>query len=765
MSLLAPVAAFAYRQRIGLLVLFLALFAFAAFYGRGTAADLVGGGFEDPSSESSRADVKLDERFGLGTPDVVVAYSHDTLKVSDPAFEQLLAPGLSALRAVKGVSRVGSPFGPTPDALVSNDGHTVVTTIRLSGNSRAVQASYKALEPLLRVPGLKSLLGGAIPGARQAQEAAESDLARAELITLPLVALLLVVFFRGLVVASLPLLIGGFSVAAALACVRVLTHFTDVSVFALNIVTFVGLGVAIDYSLFMTSRFRDELAAGVSVERAIDHTLQTAGRTIGYSGGAVAVSLLALTAFPLMLLRSVAIAGSLVVIMSLIGTLVFLPALLAVLGPRVEWLSFGKKHAVEEAPKFWHKVATAVMRKPVLFTVVVTGLLVVLGLPFLHIKPSVSGASVLPEEAEARKVAELVDSPGFPQHSSAPVEIVASSDADALSLPSLRTLGSYVQKIQKIPHVARVDAVVYGNASRTPEQLVDALRGPYATAMRSRLSALVNGKDSALRVALDVPPTSDEATAVVKAIRATHVPGLQTLATSPAARVLDLQHSLTGRMAYALSIICLSTFIVLFLAFGSVIMPIKAILMNVLSLTASFGALVFIFQEGRFESLLRFKSPGSIELTIPVMMFAVVFGLAMDYELFLLSRIREEYDRHKDTHRSVTIGLERTAQIITRAALLLVAVMVGFASADMLLVKELGVGMAIAVIVDATIVRALLVPATMQLLGHYNWWAPGPLARWWQRAHLGIDERSPEELDAASVPVAPAERTSVLPSH
>ncbi|MDB4991613.1 MAG: drug exporter of the superfamily-like protein [Myxococcaceae bacterium] len=749
MSLLAPVAAFAYRRRTGLLVLFVALFVAAGLYGRGTAADLVGGGFEDPSSESARADQKLDERFGLGTPDVVVAYSHDTLKVSDRAFEQLLSPALAKLRAVHGVSRVGTPYGPAPDALVSNDGHTVVTTVRLTGNSRAVQEAYDKLEPMLRVSGLHSLLGGAIPGARQAQEAAESDLARAELITLPLVALLLVVFFRGLVVASLPLLIGGFSVAAALACVRLLTHFTDVSVFALNIVTFVGLGVAIDYSLFMTSRFRDELAAGVPVERAIDHTLQTAGRTIGYSGGAVAVSLLALTAFPLMLLRSVAIAGSLVVIMSLLGTLVFLPALLATLGERVEWLSFGKRHAVEEAPKFWHSVATAVMRKPVIFTVVVTGVLVVLGIPFLHIKPSVSGASVLPEEAEARKVAELVDSPRFPQHSSAPVEIVASTEGDALSLPSLRALGSYVQQIEKIPHVLRVDAVVYGNAARTPEQVFGALEGPYATAMRSRLSALVHGKDSALRVSLDVLPTSDEATAAIKAIRATHVPNVQTLTTSPAARVFDLQTSLVERMPYALSIICLATFVVLFLAFGSVIMPIKAILMNVLSLTASFGALVFIFQEGRFESLLRFKSPGSIELTIPVMMFAVVFGLAMDYELFLLSRIREEYDRHKDTHRSVTIGLERTAQIITRAALLLVAVMIGFASADMLLVKELGVGMAIAVIVDATIVRALLVPATMQLLGHYNWWAPAPLARWWRRMHLGIDERTPEELDAA----------------
>lgn len=765
MSLLAPVANFAFRRRHALLVAFFLLFVGAGLYGRGTAKELVGGGFEDLNSESARADQKLDDRFGLGTPDLVVAYSHERLAVSDPEFEQLLAPALTRMKLVPGVARVATPYGPNPDALVSNDGHTAVVTIRLAGKQRAVQAAYQALEPQLRVAGLDTLLGGTIPGAHQAQEAAEADLARAELITLPLVAILLIVFFRGLVVASLPLLIGGFSVATALACVRLLTHFTDVSVFALNIVTFVGLGVAIDYSLFMASRFRDELAAGVTVERAIQHTLQTAGRTIGYSGGAVAVSLLAMMVFPLMLLRSVAIAGSLVVIMSLIGTLVFLPALLAVLGRRIEWLSFGRPHNVEQAPRFWHKVATTVMRAPVLVTVLVTGLLVVLGLPFLHIKPSVSGASVLPEEAEARKVAELVESPRFPAHATGPVEIVASvrGSTDVLTTKSLEAVGTYVQKVERVPHVQRVDAVVYGASGRTPEQLVQALSGPYASTLRTRLGQIVNGGDTALRVTLDVAPTSDEATTALKTIRGLHVPEVSTLVTSPAARLLDLQHSLGANMPYALIIICLSTFVVLFLAFGSVVMPIKAILMNVLSLTASFGALVWIFQEGRFESLLRFKSPGSIELTIPVVMFSVVFGLAMDYELFLLSRIREAYDRTHDTHQSVTIGLERTAQIITRAALLLVAVMIGFASADMLLVKELGVGMAIAVIVDATIVRALLVPATMQLLGHHNWWAPAPLARLWRRMHLGVDERSPEELDEEAA--ALAARPSQVPSH
>jgi trehalose monomycolate/heme transporter len=747
MSLLQPVARFAYRRRTSLLVVFVALLVGAGLYGRGAADQLVAGGFDDPNSESSRADDRLDERFSIGSPEVVVAYSHQNLRVSDPGFQQLLAPALSRMREVAGVQSVATPFGEQPSALVSNDGRTAVVSIRIAGHGRTVQTSYDALAPHLQVPGLTAQLGGTIPAARQAQEAAERDLARAELITLPLVALLLVVFFRGLVVASLPLLIGAFSVATALACLRLLTHVTEISVFALNIVTFIGLGVAIDYSLFMATRFRDELAAGVPVERAIEHTMQTAGRTIGYSGGAVAVSLLAMTVFPLMLLRSVALAGSLVVIMSLIGALVFLPALLAALGPRIEWLRIGKRHTAEQAPAFWHKVATAVMRAPVLVTLGVTALLVTMGLPFLRIEPSVSGASVLPEHAEARQVAELLESDRFPAHVSGAVQIAATTSREVLSEPGLRAVGAYVQQLEGVAHVQRVDAVVGGASGRSPEQLMQALSGPYGAQTRARLMPLANGQDASMRVVLDVPPQSKEAEQALHAIRAIRSPDVQTLVTSPAARLIDLQETLGSRMGYALAIIGVATFLVLFLAFGSVVMPLKAILMNVLSLTASFGALVWIFQDGRFETLLGFKSPGTIELTIPVVMFAVVFGLSMDYELFLLSRIREAYDKTNDTHKSVTIGLERTAQLITRAALLLVAVLIGFASADMLLVKELGVGMIVAIVIDATIVRALLVPATMQLLGHHNWWAPRPLAKLWQRMHLGVDERGPDELD------------------
>ena len=333
----------AFRRRGTILVVLALLTLLAVLYGRGTARNLVAGGFLSPNSESSHADALLEQRFRLGTPDVVVSYAHDTLKVEDPAFARSLSTTLEALRRDPGVERVSSPYGAHPDALVSKDRHLAIVSLRFKQRGQASESAFDAIAPKLPAAGLNHLVGGAIPAARQAQVAAEKDLVRAELITLPLVAVLLVVFFRGVVVALLPLLVGGFAVAQALASIRLLTHFGDVSIFAMNIVTFVGLGVAIDYSLFMTSRFRDELALGKSVAQALDRTLQTSGRTIAYSGAAVAVSLMALFVFPLMLLRSVALAGSLVVVMSLVGALLLLPAMLAVLGPRIEWLSLGKK--------------------------------------------------------------------------------------------------------------------------------------------------------------------------------------------------------------------------------------------------------------------------------------------------------------------------------------------------------------------------------------------------------------------------------------
>jgi len=744
MSQLDGLGAFAYRQRVRLLVVFVLVFVVCGVVGAGTARRLVAGGFEDPGSESSRATVALDSEFGLGSPDVLVAYSHASSRVRDSRFEEALAPRLARIASMPGVAHVSTPYGDEPDALVSRDRRTTVIGIVFDARGRRDPSTFEGIEPILRVPGLTALIGGTIPGAEQAQQAAEDDLVRAEWVTLPLVAILLVAFFRGFVLAAMPLLVGGFAVASALACLRLLTHVTDVSVSAMNIVTFIGLGVAIDYSLFMTSRFRDELAEGRSVEEATRYTLMTAGRTIAYSGCAVAVSLLAMAAFPIMLLQSIAIAGSIVVLMALVASLLFLPAMLAMLGPLIERGRLGGNGTgVLIGPRAWRAIANGVMRAPLIVTIAVTALLLLLGAPFTKLRSSVSGASALPHDAEARLVADLLGSSRFRRDAVMPTQILVTTDARALDPTGLESIAAYADALERIPGVDRVDSIVGGSKNQTPERLLALLESPAGRAVATRLASMVRGHRTAILVRSDVEPESDEATSMVRRIRAIRVPGVHAMVTSPAARLADLRTTLNGRLPFAIAIVCIATFVVLFLAFGSMVMPIKAIIMNVLSLSASFGALVFIFQEGRFETLLGFRSPGSIDLMVPIVMFSVVFGLAMDYELFLLSRVREAYDESGDTHQSVTLGLERTGQLITRAALLLIAVMVGFMTADMLLVKELGVGMAIAVAIDATIVRALLVPATMQLLGKYNWWSPAPIARWWSRTRLGVDERAP----------------------
>ncbi len=673
--LLEHLAGFTHRRRLPLLIVFVVLLVGAAIYGAGATKVLEAGGFEDPNSESARAERMLQARFGLGQPDVVVAYSHETAKVSDPEFARPLQATIAKLRARPEIGRVAP-------SLTSKDGHIAIVSIQLKG-------PYEAVEPLLQAPGLSAQVGGLVPATRQAQAAAAHDLERGELIALPLVALLLIVFFRGFVIAALPLLIGGFAITWALACLRALASFTSVSIFALNIATFVGFGVAVDYSLFMTSRFRDELHAGLDVPTALRNTIVTAGRTITNSGVAVAVSMLGVLVFPIPLLKSVAISGAIVVTMAVLATLLFLPAALAALGPRLDWLSFRSARSTDRSV-MWSRIAHAVMRAPALVAVGTTLVLLLLGAPFLRLKESVAGARVLPQDSQARQVADLLASDRFPRNVVTPIDV-------ALTAASRAALDLHVAEVSKLPHLQHV-------------RRIDGQGGPpYLTAL-----SLIS----------DAPPESDAAVDLIHRIRALATPGVSTLVGGDAAHLVDLRASLDSRLPLALGLICLATFVVLFLAFRSVVVPLKAIVMNVLSLTASFGALVFIFQDGRLQKLLHYRSNGSIELTIPVVMFAVVFGLAMDYELFLLSRIREAWDLTGDGRVSVAIGLEQTGRIITRAALLVIAVMVGFMSADMLLIKELGVGMAIAIAVDATIVRALLVPATMQLLGRYNWWAP-----------------------------------------
>ncbi|WP_433009393.1 MMPL family transporter [Kribbella sp. CA-294648] len=473
----------------------------------------------------------------------------------------------------------------------------------------------------------------------------------------------------------------------------------------------IGLGLAIDYALFIVTRFREQLALGNDVETALAVTMSTAGRTVAFSGVTVGVAISSLVLFPVMFLRSMAYGGAAAVLVALIAALTALPALLAVLGHRVNNLRipFLKRHVGSSEHGAWYRLAHSVMRRPIRYVVVLVPLLLILGIPFLQAQLGGVDHRALPSGADSRTVTEVLRS-DFAGAGGSDVLVAARvSSGDPATV-----LAPYIAELQQVKDVTGVQ--------------------------------LAGVKDGIASVVVHTHYTSQELPArdVVNGVRAVEPPaGVSVEAGGDTAALVDLLDVLRERAPWMAGFVVLVTFVLLFVAFGSVVLPAKALLMNVLSLSASFGAMVWIFQDGNLSGLLDFTPAGFLDATNPVLLFAVLFGLSMDYEVFLLSRIREEYDRTGDNSQAVALGLQRTGGIITSAALLLIIVVGAFATSGIVFVKMIGIGLVIAIAIDATVVRALLVPATMRLLGHANWWAPGPLARWWQRH--GFRETGPAD--------------------
>ncbi|MCX9192492.1 hypothetical protein C3Y87_13925 [Carbonactinospora thermoautotrophica] len=700
----------------------------AALWGTSVVQRLQGGGYADPDSESERARVHAERVIGAIGPDVLAIYSHPTHTVDDPAFRDAVQRALATLPRGD-VEQVVTYWATRSPDLVSRDRHATYVALRLVGDK---EAAYERVEDRLRAPGLTVQLTGALPIQRDVETQTSADLARAEMLSMPALLVLLVVIFGSLVAAATPLAIGGLAILGALTLLKVLTLVTDVSIFAMNIVTMIGLGLAIDYALFIVSRFREELdrqpdsagdSAGDDVIEAVARTVATAGRTVVFSALTVAMSLAGLLLFPQMFLRSIGMGGIAAVLFAMLAAVTVLPALLAVLGRRVDALRlpwFDRSRARGERG-LWYRVARSVMRRPVLYASVLTTVLVVLALPFTRVSWGWVDARVLPAGTESRVAQERLQRE-FPGNVTNPIEAVV-----ILPGPVERhqaALGEYVQRIRALPGVT--GAQVTG-----------------ARADTARVS-----------VRYEADPTSEEARELVRRIRALPAPaGARVLVGGQTAELVDLLDGLGDRMPWMALFVGVVTFVLLFAAFGSVVLPFKALVMNLLSLTASFGALVLVFQDGHFAGWLDFTPTGYIEATTPLIMLVIAFGLSMDYEVFLLSRVREQWDLTRDNAAAVAAGLQRTGRIITGAALLLIMVIAAFSTAGVTLMKMVGVGLGIAVALDATVVRALLVPATMRLLGTANWWAPAPLARWWERYGLReTDEPAPR------IPVLHGER-------
>ncbi len=760
--------AFVYRHRrpVALLALALALVALP-FAGR-ASGELSPGGWLDPSSEAAGVGDRLAADFGAGKSALVVLVrsSEPGADATSPAFQAALAATFAAAKADPSVAGVVGYAGTGDRRFISTKGDAAYALLQLTVSDEGSVPIYPALRAKLVPPaGYSVAVSGYAPFAIDTSHQAEKDLARGEQVSLPLAVLILLAVFASLVAAGLPLAVGGLAIPSSLALMWVIAQHTTMAIFTLNVATMLGLALAIDYSLFLVSRFREELARGRSVEQAVEKAVATSGKAVTFSGVAVAIGLSGLLVFPFPAIRSIGIASALVAVCSVFYALTFLPAMLGMLGPRVNSLSIAgllrrlrvgaagdtplDEEAIERSR--WEHLAKRVMAHPVLVLVPVLALLLVLGSPFLRLEQGVPGADAMPPGLESRE-AYLALQRDFPAGETTPIVILASVMGDPTSPANIASVHDYAARLAGVRGVSRVegpfDIVDPATGQALPTARVQALyampegqRPPFVAQLLARY---VRGATVRLDAITAYASESPAATTLIGTIRAVAPPtGSETRVGGSSALGADFLAGEAARMPISVGWTMLASAVILFLLFGSVAIPLKAVVMTLLSVSASFGALVWIFQDGNLTSILNFQSVGYTVAGLPIIMFCVIFGLSMDYEVLLLSRIQEAYRRTEDNTASVAEGLTRTARVITGAALIMVCVFAAFALADDISVKSVGVGMAIAVLIDATIVRVLLVPATMRLLGRWNWWAPGPLKRLADR--VGFDHVEDDE--------------------
>jgi RND superfamily putative drug exporter len=567
----------------------------------------------------------------------------------------------------------------------------------------------------------------------------ERDLRRAELLSIPTAAVALVLVFGSIVGGAVPGLIGGTAVAITLALMVLLSQVFELSIFSLNLATMLGLGLGIDYSLFVVSRFREELARGESLERAVAWSVATAGRAVLFSGATVMIGLLALLTFDITALRSMGVAGAMVVAVSVAAALTLLPALLGLLGERIDAFAIGPLAAsaarAANGSGFWSRLAYGVMARPLAVLLPLLAILIGLGLPFLRVEFGAPDASILPTDVQSRQGFDLLQAHWGPGELSPVLLVFQTTDGSNPLQPDLiQALATYMRRVEADPSVERVESVVTLDPRITPEQYALIYADPNRiTDAYGALAAQSSVSQDTLLASVTsrYGQTDDRSKALVRAIRATPPPeGFRLLVGGGTAGVIDYADRLYQQFPRAAALVVLAIYLVLLRTFGSVVLPLKAVVMNILSILASYGALVVIFQDGALASVLHFQPLGYVEASLPILMFCVLFGLSMDYEVFLLSRVQEAHLDGADNTTSVARGLEHSGRIITSAAAIVVLVSLSFVAADIVLIKALGLGTAIAVLLDATLVRALLVPATMRLLGDWNWWAPSRIRGW-----------------------------------
>jgi RND superfamily putative drug exporter len=726
-------------------------------FGIPVAKHLSAGGFQDPTSESAQATKLLVDKFGQGDMELLISVTSGAgaQGTAARAVGTDIADQLKASPYVGDVTSAWTAPASAAPALISKDGKTGLIVAGITGGESGAQQHAKDLAERLvhDRDGVTVRAGGEAMTYVQINAQSEKDLLTMESIAIPLSFIVLVWVFGGLISAALPLAVGGFAILGSMAVLRAITLVTDVSIFALNLTVALGLALAIDYTLLIISRYRDELAEGADRDRALVRTMMTAGRTVLFSAMTVALSMVAMALFPMYFLKSFAYAGIAVVVFAAVAAIVVAPAAIALLGDRLDSLDarrlarwvFRRPDPVRKPieQNFWYRSTKFVMRRAVPIGLAIVALLLVLGTPFLGIKWGFPDERVLPQTLSARQVGDELRN-NFAVDSARNVTVVIPDAAGVTP----GDMDRYASALSQVPDVSSVSAPGGTFAGGRPV-------GPP--------SAAAGFKDGSafLTVGSTAPLFSDASESQLDRLRAVTPPAGQHVELTGVAQVnRDSSDAITSRLPMVLGIIAVITFVLLFLLTGSVILPLKALVLNVLSLTAAFGALVWIFQEGHLGAL-GTTPTGTLVANLPVLLFCIAFGLSMDYEVFLVSRIREYWLKsgrtRADNDESVALGLARTGRVVTAAALLMAISFAALIAAQVAFMRMFGLGLTLAVLADATLVRMVLVPAFMHVLGRWNWWAPKPLARLHERIGFsegGVDDAPVEKREPVTASVA-----------
>lgn len=686
-------------------------------------------GFLDPQSESAKADKILNEKIGYGYNQFIIIYKSDTLRTTDPEFMREIKTSLEKLKKFPIKHQIVYPDSNNKKQ-ISDDKHTAYAVVLFKGNQEADNKVLKQFKSLIRSPAkLDMQIGGEPIFLEDTKQQTQRDLYKAEYIATPIAIVTMLIVFGSVVAAILPVLLGGISAFGILVILCCIGNQVSLSVFTLNIALLLGLCLTLDYTLFIISRFRDELKSGHNTSDAIAITQATAGKAIFFSGLAVFASLSALLLFPITILYSVGIGGLIAVAVSVIIAIVLLPAILSVLHRHINFLSIRLFKAKNpKADSYWKKLATHVVQKPLLYFFTILFLLLFLAYPLTHIKLGISDFRILPKNLESRETFDAFAA-AFGENQLTPIMVlVKSPHGKILTKKNIAYLYDYTQKLKKDHRVKEVTSLVSTTPKLTKEQyqtLYTQGESQWSPDLKKLLKLTTNGDTTVITVISKYKSDAPKTKELIKHIRKISAGDkLKTSVTGSPVNVVDVLTSITKIFPYAFLWIVIFTYFILLILLRSLFLPLKAVVMTILSLCASYGVLVFVIQHGYFHHLLDFEAQGMIDISLMIIIFCALFGISMDYEVFLLTRIRENYVQTGDNVKSIIFGIDQSSKIITSAAIIVVLLCFSFMFADVLIVKAFGLGVAVAVFVDAFLIRTIFVPATMTLFKNWNWYLP-----------------------------------------